>query len=226
MKKAIGVVLLVLVGSTLAYCFVGLPTYSWHQKMIVEVQVDEQVYAGSSVIRVRWRKNDPIGAVNGPDWISGVQGEVPIVELPKRGMLFALLSDSSNSSYAADLATQILSGRNGWARGNEEFAVVQEAQGQTLTIPPDRYPFMVTFTDITDPTTVKQVDPTNLAATFGPGVSLKRITLAITDEPVTEGKIEQVLGWWNNLTVPIGGKENRKYGDPLYGIGKWNFVRK
>lgn len=55
---------------------------------------------------------------------------------------------------------------------------------------------MVTFTDITDPTTVNQVDPTNLAATFGPGVSLKRITLQITDEPVTEGKIESVLGWW------------------------------
>ncbi|MDR4487064.1 MAG: hypothetical protein R3B83_06010 [Nitrospirales bacterium] len=54
---------------------------------------------------------------------------------------------------------------------------------------------LVTFTDLTDPTTVKVVDPENLAPTFGPGVSLKRITLKITDEPVT-AKIESVLGWF------------------------------
>ena len=93
-------------------------------------------------------------------------------------------------------------------------------------IPRSHYPLLVTFTDIIDPTTVKVVDPDNLAETFGPGASLKRITLEITDEPVTEGKIESVLGWWNNLTVPIGGKVDRKYGDPLYGLGKWSFVRR
>ncbi|MDR4487070.1 MAG: hypothetical protein R3B83_06040 [Nitrospirales bacterium] len=60
---------------------------------------------------------------------------------------------------------------------------------------------LVTFTDLTDPTTVKKVDPENLAATLGPGVSLKRITLEITDEPVTEGKIEQVLGWLDDPKV-------------------------
>lgn len=50
--------------------------------------------------------------------------------------------------------------------------------------------------DINDPNSVREVDPANLAATFGPGVSLKRITLEIRDEPVTEGKIECVLGCW------------------------------
>ncbi|MCA9468988.1 MAG: hypothetical protein KC643_26590, partial [Nitrospira sp.] len=48
--------------------------------------------------------------------------------------------------------------------------------------------------DLTDPKTVQKVDPENLAATFGPGVELKRITLEITDEPVTEGKVESLLG--------------------------------
>ncbi|MDR4487060.1 MAG: hypothetical protein R3B83_05990 [Nitrospirales bacterium] len=66
-------------------------------------------------------------------------------------------------------------------------------------IPRSHYPLLVTFTDLTDPTTVKVVDPENLAATFGPGVSLKRLTLEITDEPVTEGKIESVLGWLKTI---------------------------
>ena len=40
------------------------------------------------------------------------------------------------------------------------------------------------------------VDPDDLAAHFGPGYALSSIKLAITDEPVTTGKVEAVLGWW------------------------------
>ncbi|MEP4423828.1 MAG: hypothetical protein ABJ354_20510, partial [Nitratireductor sp.] len=61
----------------------------------------------------------------------------------------------------------------------------------------EAYPLLVTFTDIADPTTVRRVDPDDLAATFGPGVALKRITLEITDEKVTEGRVKAVLGWMN-----------------------------
>ena len=62
-------------------------------------------------------------------------------------------------------------------------------------VPRDLYPLLVTFTDIDDPASVLKVDPDNLAASFGPGVALKRITLEITDENVTKGKVETVLGW-------------------------------
>lgn len=68
-------------------------------------------------------------------------------------------------------------------------------------IPRSHYPLLVTFTDTADPTTVREVDPDNLGTTFGSGVSLKRITLEITDEPVTEGKIESVLGWLDDPNV-------------------------
>ena len=61
-------------------------------------------------------------------------------------------------------------------------------------LPRERYPLLVTFTDLADPTTVRRVDPDDLAATFGPGVALKRVTLEITDEAVTEGEVEAVLG--------------------------------
>ncbi|MEO6202469.1 MAG: hypothetical protein ABIU05_13315 [Nitrospirales bacterium] len=75
----------------------------------------------------------------------------------------------------------------------------REFRGEVRDLPRQNYPLLVTFTDINDPKTVQQVDPGNLAATFGPGVSLKRITLEITDEPVTEGKLESVLGWLDDL---------------------------
>lgn len=53
---------------------------------------------------------------------------------------------------------------------------------------------LVTFGDLADPTTMAEVDPDDLTKTFGEAVSLKRITVQITDDPVTTG-IEMRLGW-------------------------------
>ena len=61
------------------------------------------------------------------------------------------------------------------------------------------FPILVTFTDITKPESVKKVDPANLAASFGPGVKLKTVTLEITSAPVTEGTVETILGWWLSM---------------------------
>ncbi|WNM62089.1 hypothetical protein [Candidatus Nitrospira neomarina] len=180
MKKILLIGVLVLVGVSVAYCQHFWFPYTWHQKMTLEVEADGQGYPGSSVVEVSWRKNDPIGAANGPEWIGGIRGEAPYVEVPGHGVLFGLISFAGNSSYAADLAPQVITDRKGWARGPQEFSLAKAAEEQTLTIPHDRYPLLVTFSDITDPKTVQQVDPTNLAATFGAGVSLKRITLEIT----------------------------------------------
>jgi hypothetical protein len=59
------------------------------------------------------------------------------------------------------------------------------------------YPMLVTFGDEADPTSVTLVDPDDLAATFGAGVKLRRITAELTDDPVTTG-IEKRLGWLTN----------------------------
>ena len=39
------------------------------------------------------------------------------------------------------------------------------------------------------------VDPANLAASFGTGYALRKVTLEITRAPVTSGVVEGVLGW-------------------------------
>ena len=59
---------------------------------------------------------------------------------------------------------------------------------------------LVTFEYLADPTSVRRVDPDDLASTFGEGVSLKRITVQVTDDPVTTG-IEKRLVWLNNLSA-------------------------
>jgi len=55
-------------------------------------------------------------------------------------------------------------------------------------------PVLVRFRDPSDPASVEIVNPTNLAAAFGPGVVLKHAVIEITDDPVTKA-IETRLPW-------------------------------
>jgi hypothetical protein len=61
-------------------------------------------------------------------------------------------------------------------------------------IPTAALPDLVTFADITDPKSVIAVDPNNLEATLGPGISWNKITVEMTNEGVTN-EIEDKLPW-------------------------------
>jgi hypothetical protein len=61
-------------------------------------------------------------------------------------------------------------------------------------IAPGNLPDLVTFADINDPKTVIEVDPNDLQATLGQGVTWNEITLESTDEPITSG-IRTKLPW-------------------------------
>lgn len=193
----LGIGVLVCFVSTLAYCTVLWPKYRWHQKMTIEVEQDGQLYKGSSVTSVYWKKNDSIGAMHGPAWLSGVRGEAVVVELPGKRYLFALLSYSGNTEFTAHLATRVMANETKhrvW--GKKPFKAVLAQKGKSpLIVPLANYPLLVTFKDVRDPASVQKVNPLHLAASFGKGVTLKNITLEITDEPVKYGNAEGVLSW-------------------------------
>jgi hypothetical protein len=194
MKKTGLVIVLVGLIGLLGLWLYWFPTYSWHQKMTVEVEVDGKVYAGSSVVNMIVKAfREPLELIGRVRELQK-QGEAVVVELPDKQYLFALLTYDAylTGKVFRDLLSGVGSQPEEWA---SEIRHVRE----TRDLGDVAYPLLVTFTDITDPNSVREVDPDNLAATFGPGVSLKRITLEITDEPVTEGKIESVLGWLDDL---------------------------
>lgn len=60
--------------------------------------------------------------------------------------------------------------------------------------PTSQYPLLVRFADPATPETVEVVAPDALDRAFGPGVRLKRITVEITDEPVSTG-VRTKLPW-------------------------------
>jgi hypothetical protein len=51
------------------------------------------------------------------------------------------------------------------------------------------FPFLVRFADPRDPKSVVAVDPADLASHFGEGVTLRRVTVTITDDEVTTGHL-------------------------------------
>lgn len=202
MKKIGSIVLILLVGGFGLWLYF-FPSYSWHQKMTVEVEVDGQVYAGSSVVEMHVSGNPDIGYVTRVRSYE-LHGEAVVVELPKDQYLFALLTYDvfDTGRVFHDLVGGVVSEpEKGWA---SRIGDVEEVRA----IDPKDFALLVTFTDIKDPKTVKEVDPKNLAAIFGPGVSLKRIVLEITEEDVTEGKIGLVLKWLD--TVGDGMLDGRK----------------
>ena len=171
--------------------FLGFASHSWHQKMMVEVEVGDQRYAGSSVVEMSVFGHPEIPMVHGVRNLE-LEGEAVVVELPSNRYLFALLT--YNAFLARDVFKDLII--EAVHAPGERWAEALSRLRETRVIDPKHYPLLVTFTDLTDPKTVQKVEPDNLEMIFGPGVSLKRITLEITDEPVTEGKIESVLGWW------------------------------
>jgi hypothetical protein len=188
---AIAVVVLALVRAV-----VNKDRFSWRQKLTITVETPTGEVSGSSVSAVSWRKHwirwDGMG------WSYDLTGEAVVVEVMPGRFLFALLTGAGTTEYMGSVAAASIAGREGRVIDGALFGEVQGRRGRAagvITVPEVQYPMLVTFGDIADPASVKLVDPEDLAASFGPGVRLKAVTLEVTDEAVTEGRAKGVLGW-------------------------------
>lgn len=194
-----------------------LPTYRY--RLTVEVDTPEGLKRGSSVIEVR---TAVAGSMKLPDANAlaiRVTGEAVAVDLGKRGLLFALLRREAIPQWAGgvmELVTQrpphdpdeddyvawhaAMIANKGLHVIPRNSLISPRGYGERMPThrdPPADYPMLVRFGDIADPTSVARVDPDDLAAPFGKGVKLRRITVELTDDFVTTG-IEMRLKWLPN----------------------------
>lgn len=178
--------LAVVVAATLltAACNPFPKTWQWNQKLTVEVETPQGIKSGSAVTHVSWQEENAVG-----NYPSSYNGEAAVVEVSPGKYLFALIGENTKFIALRTFAAET----GGGSVTPNGFAAVSKVRG-TRNVPRDNYPLLVTFADISDPKTVQKVDPDNLAASFGPSVSLKRIALEITYGKVTQ-KIEMMLPW-------------------------------
>jgi hypothetical protein len=146
--------------------------------------------------------------------IEGEEGEVVAVDLRARGVLFVTLADEKAirsgrmGMYNAGLTPfprEKFRGKvgKGLCSKDEYAAYLDEVQRQKPRgdLPFKHLPVLVRFRDTNDPASVQQVDPFDLAKSFGQGVRLKQASVEITDDPLTK-EIESRLPWLIQKTQP------------------------
>lgn len=170
--------------------------YSWNQKLTVEVDTPSGIVSSSSVTSVRIVLK--VGLMDLWDGKgSAVTGEAVSIDLGNGKFLFALLKNSRRLEGATHWAfyETSIEERKTWPL----IGPMIEKSDLRYELKGANQPMLVTFEDISDPASVKEVDPTDLAATFGAGYELKSVALEISDEPITEGRVNKVLVWLETL---------------------------
>lgn len=202
----------------------GLPSYRY--RLTVEVDTPDGLRSGSSVIEVSAALAGKY-AIPDPGKLSiQVTGEAVAVDLGQRGMLFALLRSEKSTDWAGGVMELVtppppITTKDRYAKWHARMVVNtglhELPRNSPLTHwsfdppikpsdPPKDYPMLVRFRNINDPKTVEQVDPDDLAKSFGPGVKLRRITVQITDEPVTRNIVKS-LPWLPKIYDVLQGQE-------------------
>jgi hypothetical protein len=166
----------------------GNPIYRF--KMTVEVETPEGLKTGWSVYEVE-AKNVVALTPGGVGRERKLRGQAVAVDIALGKVLFVLVKNDSLAEMS--MAALDPAYKNDWVESAERIAAGAGIHSPAV-IMTSNYPMLVTFADLSDPKTVDQVSPDNLASRFGAGVTLKRITVQVTDEPVTAG-IEKRLSW-------------------------------
>ena len=218
--------LLVLIGIPVAlWAAFGLvyPSFSWTQKTAITVSTPSGEATGSGAVQVSWRDGPNLFKGSAPHFSYSYKGEASVVDLGNGKYLFALITDAELQ------ALQVFGERPLPQFTNALIASAKMTEDKmgagAVSVPVEFMPLLVTFDDITKPETVKRVDPNNLAASFGAGYGLKSITLEITGEPVTEGKVESLLGCLSSGKACIPLNRSLEYGHPMRNILNSVFVR-
>lgn len=235
-RSALGIILAALLLGSCGLADDRAPDYRY--RLTVEVDTPEGVKTGSSVIEVEQKLvrpgSDP-GA--GLGFSFRVRGEAVAVDLPGGKTLYALLRSENDLEWASHVYTLLSPPIRGESASAQLNRILELEDEQTLprmwpanVLLDERsaYPMMVTFNNEADPTSVRLVDPDNLAAAFGEGVALKRITVELTNAWVTDG-IEERLEWLPEVRgalvhLPISEYPARGTPLPLYNtLTKMNF---
>lgn len=222
-------VVIVFVGALLAFLSAcddpRAPNYRY--RLTVEVETPEGLATGSSVIEVKQTLGRAGGAPASSQIYYRARGEAVAVDLPDGRTLFALLRSENSNAWASTIIAA-LAPRMAGADGERRFDGVLRLKGK-VEVPRQyprnplvsAYPMLATFGDIDDPTSVAKIGPDDLAATFGEGVALKRITVQLTDDPVTTG-IEERLGWLSEYPEPRLDPEYRGSTNPNLSQSLWH----
>lgn len=193
-------------------------------RMTVEVDTPEGLRTGSSVYQVSaWNTGSMLPDANKRQ--RQVKGEAVFVALPHGQNLFVLRKTFTALGDLAELSMLALD--PAYANDFVESAYrIKHRQGvrTKAVVRPGFNPKLVTFRNITDPRTVEQVNASHLDASFGKGISLRRITVQLTEDRVTWG-LQDILPSFGSETGFDQWYKDLPLGDPRQ-VSKGDFIAK
>ena len=200
------------------------PSWTIRYRLTIHVAVGDEVRSGSGVIEMIWhsQRNYPLTEV---PWSLEIRGEAISVDLGSRGPVFVLLDPPEAPRHLAKPGMHIFTPAidafspdlsvgtmTGWMLSSIAW------RHDAADLVPSFLPMMLRFRDINDPTTVEEVDPSDLADSFGPNVKIVRATVQIVPsgfwpfnrfnapfpqwlfgEPITTGIEKQLPSWYLRL---------------------------
>jgi hypothetical protein len=179
-------------------------------RVIATAEVDGEKIEASSVMERYYAR------VTGPGSRGGYgesYGESLVLELKGRGTVFImpieLYNGSQNHIYGIALFEILGIWRGLGSLHDEDFEKLRNANGRYpfKVESGDRLPLFVAFKDEAKPNTVFEVNPKDLAATFGPGVRFIGLEVEFTKAPMTDVLRKRLP--WLNKTHPMADKFDR-----------------
>ena len=164
--------------------------------MTVEVETPLGLRRGSSVFEVQTKPGTDL-LTGGTSARSFVRGEAVAVDFPATGLYsrFSRRCERQATTILAHMSMETLDPDFHYDRVNSAKRLRARPDVRPSSpVPASDYPILVTFDDPSDPTTVRLVDPNDLAASFGVGVRLAAVLVEITDDEVTTG-LQHRLTW-------------------------------
>lgn len=175
-------------------------TERYRYKMTVEVETPQGPRSGYAVREIVIRTPPSIPMLGEHRTGFGVIGEAVAVDIAPGKVLFALMTGANGShDYAGRdvnfMFKELTSGKKG-----DAIELWPKKPTTRRPIIAEPMPILVTFRDVSDPTTAEHVEPGALEQTFGPGVILKKIEVSLVDQAITTG-IDKRLNWINDQSV-------------------------
>jgi hypothetical protein len=212
---------------------IAYPSGSWRYKMTVTVETPEGIKTGSAVRQVTvWTYPEIAPSVSAS---IDVKGEAVVVDLGKRGVLYALLGSGGSVLYGKSIVSEAFPNprrQRGGGATREGIKYYKYLQAGPKELPAGLYPMFVTFRDPNDFKSVQPVYPrTNgqivpaysrspppanapdFEEVFGAGVSLQSVTIEMTFEPITR-KIKAYLPSFDEESGYMEWFKTLEHGDP------------
>jgi len=188
------------------------PSYTFHYRLTVQVEVDGEIKEASGVIGIHW-----LDTPDGPNAVTfkfRAFGQALLVDLGGHGVLFVPLS-ASEEREGLDAKRLPFGQQTPRTRDVVERAINVRGPSQ---VAPHNLPQFIWQSELNDPSSAVVVTARQIPEVITPNVRLIGVWTEITDEPVSTG-LEKEVSWIGAMYAQKRQSVTRDYKDRRF---YWN----